>query len=195
MALGPKLSFIKAGDALVADTVMQNFQSIVDFLRAIPAANLLQYNYSWNATANIGAVAVNSIDYGGYQKVNAGASPSGLEMTAAIDSNVVGAFGAGVTVVVTWQKCTPSNASGPVAADVWTDLIGSITFNNTNTGAVFQVPEAGALGITRYCQTAVISAPPALTDGDWVRCKVETTGGASIDDCYVQLTVKNPLRS
>lgn len=195
MALGPKLSFIKAGDALVADTVMQNFQSIVDFLRAIPAGNLLQYNYSWNATATSGPVAVTTIDYIGYQKINAGSSPSALEITAAIDSNIVGAFGGGDSVVITWQKCTPSNASGPVAADAWTSLISSITFNSANTGAAFVVPEVGTLGVVRYCQTASIAAPPALTDGDWVRCKIETIGGASIDDCYTQLTVKNPLRS
>lgn len=195
MALGPKLSFIKAGDALVADTVMQNFQSIVDFLRAIPANNLLQYNYSWNGTARLGALAINTIAYGGYQKINAGGSPSAIEITAAIDANVVGAFGAGDTVVVTWQKCTPSSASGPVAADAWTDLVSSITFNTANTGAAFVVPEVGALATTRYCQTSAIGAPPALSDGDWIRCKVQTTGGASIDDCYTQFIIKNPLRS
>lgn len=195
MALGPKLSFIKAGDALVADTVMQNFQSIVDFLRAIPALNLLQYNYSWNATTVFGAVAVTTINYAGYQKVNAGGSPVGLEITAAIDANIVGAFGAGDKVVVTWQKCTPSTAAGPIAIDTWVNLVSSLTFNSANTGAAFVVPEAGALATTRYCQTVAVGAPPALADGDWIRCKIETIGGASIDNCYTQLTVKNPLRS
>jgi hypothetical protein len=193
MALGPKLTFIKAGDALVADTVMQNFQSIVDFLRAIPASNLLQYKYSWNATTNVGAVAVASTRYGGYQKVNIGGSPDAIELTTSIDSNIAGVFGAGDSVTVKWQKCTPSSASGPVAADAWTDLVGTATFDSTNTGAAFVVPDA--LAVTRYCQSSAVGAPPALSDGDWVRCKVVCAGAASIDDSFAQLTVKGPLRS
>ena len=81
MALGPKLSFIKAGDVLVADTVMQNFQAIVDFLRAIPANNLLQYKYTWNTQAVFSPVAVLTTAYTGYAKVNAGGTPFALELT------------------------------------------------------------------------------------------------------------------
>jgi hypothetical protein len=194
MALGPKLSFIKAGDVLVADTVMQNFQAIVDFLRAIPANNLLQYKYTWNTQANFGGVAVTSTSYAGYSKVNAGGTPFALELTAAIDTNIVGAFGAGDSVVVTWQKCTPSTGSGPIAVDVWTNLSPSITFNTTTTGAAFLVPDVA--GVIRYCQTQIVNNNVvSLSDGDWVRAKVVTAGGALIDSADVQLIVKNPLRS
>lgn len=194
MALGPKLSFIKAGDVLVADTVMQNFQAIVDFLRAIPASNLLQYKYTWNTQVKFGAVGVLSSASAGYSKLNANGTPFALELTAAIDSNIAGVFGAGDSVVVTWQKCTPSLGSGPVAVDVWSDLSPSITFDSTNTTAAFLVPDV--LGVTRYCQTQVVNNNVvSLSDGDWVRAKIVTSGAASIDAADVQLIVKNPLRS
>lgn len=194
MALGPKLSFIKAGDVLVADTVMQNFQAIVDFLRAIPANNLLQYKYTWNTQAVFSPVAVLTTAYTGYAKVNAGGTPFALELTAAIDSNIAGVFGAGDSVTVTLQKCTPSSASGPVAADFWSDLSPSIVFNSTNTLPAFVVPDGA--GVIRYCQTQVVNNNVvSLSDGDWVRAKVVTAGGASIDSANVQLIVKNPLRS
>jgi len=194
MALGPKLSFIKAGDVLVADTVMQNFQAIVDFLRAIPANNLLQYKYTWNTQATIGAVGVLASAEGGYAKVNAGGTPFALELTASIDSNLPGVFGAGDTVNIYWQKCTPSLGSGPTAADVWTSLSPGITFNAANTTAAFLVPSFG--GTTRYCQTQIVNNNVvSLSDGDWVRAIVITNGAVSLTSADVQLIVKNPLRS
>ena len=129
----------------------------------------------------------------GYQKVNIGAAPVSLEITAAVSTAVVGPFAAGTQIIVTWQKCTPSAASGPTGIDVWTDLISSITFNSANTGGAFVVSDA--VGVTRYCQSASITAPPALTDGDWVRCKVETLGVANVDEGYSQFIIKSPLRS
>lgn len=194
MALGPKLSFIKAGDVLVADTVMQNFQAIVDFLRAIPANNLLQYKYTWNTQAVVGPVGVLSATYAGYAKVNAGGTPFALEFTASIDSNLPGVFGAGDTVNVYWQKCTPSAASGPVAADAWTSLSPGITFNSANTTPAFVVPDAA--GVMRFCQTQVVNNNiVSLSDGDWVRAFIVTNGAVSIASADVQLIVKNPLRS
>lgn len=194
MAIGPKLTFIKAGDVLVADTVMQNFQAIVDFLRAIPANNLLQYKYTWSTQAKSGAVGVLATSYSGYSKVNAGGTPFALELTAAIDSNLPGVFGAGDSVVIYWQKCTPSNASGPVAADAWTSLSPGLTFNSTNTGPAYVVPDVG--GVMRFCQTQVVNNNiVSLSDGDWVRAQIVTNGAASIDSADIQLIVKNPLRS
>lgn len=194
MAFGPKLNFIKAGDVLVADTVMQNFQAIVDFLRAIPANNLLQYKYTWSTQARTGAVGVLSSTYTGYAKINAGGTPFGLELTAAIDATLPGVFGAGDSVVILWQKCTPSSASGPVAIDVWTSLTPSIVFDSTNTTPAFLVPDAG--GVMRYCQTEIVAnSVVSLSDGDWVRAQIITNGAAAIDASDIQLIIKNPLRS
>jgi hypothetical protein len=194
MALGPKLSFIKAGDVLVADTVMQNFQAIVDFLRAIPSTNLLQYKYTWNTQVDFDAIAILQTVYSGYAKVNAGGTPFALEMTASIDSAIAGVFAAGTSVTVTWQKCTPSASSGPVAIDVWSDLSPSITFNSTTTAPAYLVPDA--LASARYCQTQVVNNNVvSLSDGDWVRAKIVTAGLAAVRTATVQLIVKNPLRS
>ncbi|MGL4678202.1 MAG: hypothetical protein ACRCWC_02315 [Plesiomonas shigelloides] len=193
MALGPKLSFIKAGDVLVADTVMQNFQAIVDFLRAIPANNLLQYKYTATVQTTFGAVGVATLIESGYSKINAGGSPFALEMTASIDSVALGPFAAGSTVDIFWEKCTPSLGSGPVAADVWTPLSPNISFTAANTTAAFLVPSGSGI---RYCQTQIINNNVvSLSDGDWVRAIVITNGAAAINSADVQLIVKNPLRS
>lgn len=193
MALGPKLSFIKAGDVLVADTVMQNFQAIVDFLRAIPANNLLQYKYTATAQTTFGPVGVATIAESGYSKVNAGGSPYALEMTASIDATAAGPFAAGNTVDVYWQKCTPSLSSGPIAADAWVLLSPSISFTSLNTTAAYRVPSGTGF---RYCQTQTINNNiVSLSDGDWVRAVVVTNGAVSITSADVQLIIKNPLRS
>ena len=52
MALGPKLAFINPGDALLASVVMQNFQSIANFVRSIPINNLLQPYATAQFTSN-----------------------------------------------------------------------------------------------------------------------------------------------
>lgn len=194
MAYGPKLQFIKAGDALVADTVMQNFQSIVDFLRAIPSNNLLQYKYTWSSQGNVGPLGPGAaIAYGGYQKVDAGGTPVGMEITASLGLAGAGPLAAGQSVVVKWQKTTPSNSSGPKAIDVWVDLPLFITFNAGNTTLADRVADPA---YDLYCQTAVLNNLPALADGDWVRVKVETIGvGTAIDVCMSQINIKNPLRS
>lgn len=179
MAYGPKLSMIKAGDALVADTIMQNFKAIVDFLRAIPANNLQQSKYSTNYAGQVGAVGAAGYAYGGYQKVNLGASPSQLEFTAVVQMAI--ALAVGDTVVVTWEKCTPAGASGPKNADVWTALTASVTFNagNTTIGVDNLAFDPQVQPPYRFCQTATLTNIPALADGDWIRCKFACTGVSS----------------
>ena len=194
MAYGPKLQFIKAGDALVADTVMQNFQAIVDFLRAIPSNNLLQYKYTWSGTGQVGTLGPGpAVAYSGYQKIDAGGTPVGIEIIAALGLPAPGPLAAGQSVVVTWQKTTPANSSGPKAADVWVNLPLSITFNAGNTAVADQVNDPT---YDLYCQSAALNNLPALIDGDWIRMKVETLGvGTTIDICSSQINIKNPLRS
>lgn len=192
MAYGPKLQFIKAGDALVADTVMQNFQTIVDFLRAIPANNLLQSKYTWQYQARVvGPLGAASTSYDGYVKINAGQTPVGIEIVSEIELNLA-PLGAGETVTVQWQKCTPSNTSGPKAADVWVNLPLSIVFNTANTQPADQIAEPGVL---RFAQTATLTNVPALVDGDWLRLVVTNTGPKTVFNGSSQINVKNPLRS
>lgn len=191
MAYGPKLQFIKAGDALVADTVMQNFQTIVDFLRAIPANNLLQSKYTWQYQARVVGPLAAGTSYDGYVKVNAGQTPVGIEIVGEIELNA-SPLGAGETVTLQWQKCTPSNTSGPKAVDVWVNLPLSIVFNTANTQAADQVAEPGVL---RFAQTAVLTNIPALADGDWLRLVATNTGPKTVFNGSSQINIKNPLRS
>jgi hypothetical protein len=194
MAYGPKLQFIKAGDALVADTVMQNFQTIVDFLRAIPSNNLLQYKYTWSGQGEVGAIGPGAGTlYSGYQKLNVGGTPVGIELTATLVLPAPGPLGAGQSVVVKWQKCTPANVSGPKNTDVWVDLALPITFDPTNTTLADLVLDPSQ---SAYCQTAVLNNLPAIIDGDWIRLEVEAIGaGVQISKCSAQINIKNPLRS
>lgn len=191
MAYGPKLQFIKAGDALVADTVMQNFQTIVDFLRAIPSNNLLQYKYTWtHYTEAIGPYGAGTY-YAGYAKVNAGQTPVGIEINSEIELNLA-PLGAGETVTIQWQKATPSSLAGPVAADGWVNLPTSIVYNTANTQPADQVNEPG---VFRFAQTATLTNLPAIVDGDWVRMVITVVGAKTVTNGSSQINVKNPLRS
>lgn len=192
MAAGPKLTAITAGSALIADTVMQNFQALADFLRAIPANSLLSYKWTWTGSAmyTAGLPGAAATVFSGYHRINFGAAPEQLEITAAMQSALQLVLGE--TITVQWQKCTPINGSFPRTADVWTTLGATITYTNANT--VVGVDDI--VDDTRFCQRAVLGPAPALADGDWVRCRAITVGAAlTCTELTSDITLKCPLRS
>lgn len=201
MALGPKLNFINPGDALRSSRIMQNFQAIADFCRAIPVNNLLQpyqtVSYDMEASDTIGsAVAPGTTRYFGYMRVQLGQSPTNITTGAsAWFRGPAGGLAAGDTVVFDLEKATPSGSGGrPVFADAWaTVLTAPITFNNGNT-----VP--GTDDVAADAGLFVRNATPSvlLNDGDWVRWKVTVTdvGAAyNVTECGGQLAIKSYLRS
>jgi hypothetical protein len=195
MAAGPKLQAITAGSALIADTVMQNFQALADFLRSIPANSLLQYKWTQTFTATLATgIGVNSTAYGiQYHRVNFGASPEQLEITSMVER--AAALGGGDTVTIEWQKTTPANGSYPRFADVWSTLGATITYNAANT-VVLADNVQNDTPPARFAQRAVLSGAPPLADGDWVRCIVFSVGLTSA--CTMissNITLKAALRS
>jgi hypothetical protein len=201
MALGPKLNFINPGDALRSSKVMQNFQAIADFCRAIPVNNLLQpyqtTSYDMEASDTIAsAVAPGTTRYFGYMRVQLGQSPTNITTGAdAWFRGPAGGLAAGDTVVFDLEKATPSGSGGrPVFANAWTSILtAAITFDSTNTVAGTDDVAADAGLFVRTASPIVL-----LTDGDWVRWKVTVTdsGGAyNVTECGGQLAIKSYLRS
>jgi hypothetical protein len=192
MASGPKIQPIVAGQALVADTVMQNFQSIVDYLRSIPANSLLQYRWTQTFSGAMGAIGAGATAYMGYHRVNMGASPEQIELTAVIERALQ--LAPGETVTLTWQKTTPANGSFPRFADVWAAFGGvTIGYNNANTA----VGADNVLGdATRWTQRAILTGFPTVSDGDWIRCEVVTVGaGSACTAAWSDCTLKASLRT
>jgi hypothetical protein len=187
MGYGPKLTNITAGQALIADFVMQNFQAIANFVRAIPKQNLLQYRYTlgFSATMDAGSVAAIS-KYWGLQKVNTGSDVTQLSLAASIAAPMPIAD----TIVIGVEKCSPVGAA-PVAADVWASL-GILTFTAANTAAAFNV---GTVANPRFAQISTLTGVATVNDGDWIRF-VSTTGAASIfTSGNAQALLKAELRS
>lgn len=195
MAIGPRLNVIAGGGAIIADTLMQNFEAIVDFLRAIPSDNLLSPYYTWTQAALFGNVAAASTVYNGYRRVSFGQAPVQLEHVAVIElANVIVNP---ATVTVTWQKCTPANGSFPRFADAWTDLTNSIVFNAAGTvvGSDDIAGDPAAKPPYRYGSRATLTGTPALADGDWIRCKIVTTAAIpAMTAAECSLTLKGLLR-
>jgi hypothetical protein len=201
MALGPKLNFINPGDALRSSKVMQNFQAIADFCRAIPVNNLLQpyqtVSYDMEASDTIAsAVAPGTTRYFGYMRVQLGQSPTNIATGAdAWFRHAAGTLSAGDTVVFDLEKTTPSGSGGrPIFANAWTSILPAvITFDSTNTVAGVD----DALGDTGlFIRTSTPNV--LLSDGDWVRWKVtvKDVGVAyNVTECGGQLAIKSYLRS
>jgi len=187
MGYGPKLTNITAGQALIADTVMQNFQAIANFLRAIPRSNLLQYSYtaSYPATFDGGSL-VGITKYWGFQRVNSGSPVQNLDLTACIYPL---AFPLPDTITVGVEKCTPAGAA-PVAADVWTAL-GTLTFNAGNTVAANDI---GTALFPRFAQRASLNAT-VVNDGDWIRFYTVCGAASSFGSGEAQAIFKHELRS
>tara|TARA_R110000868_G_scaffold5085_1_gene31440 strand:+ start:467 stop:1072 length:606 start_codon:yes stop_codon:yes gene_type:complete len=201
MALGPKLNFINPGDALRSSRIMQNFQAIADFCRAIPVNNLLQpyqtVSYDMEASdAVASAVAPGTTRYFGYMRVQLGQSPTNIATGAdAWFRGPVAGLAAGDTVVFDLEKATPTGPGGqPLFADAWTSILPAvITFNNANTVAGIDdiLGDQGA-----FVRTS--SPNVLLNDGDWIRWKVTVTDvgvGYSVGECGGQLAIKSYLRS
>jgi hypothetical protein len=201
MALGPKLNFINPGDALRSSKVMQNFQAIADFCRAIPVNNLLQpyqtTSYDMEASDTIAsAVAPGTTSYFGYTRVQLGQSPTNITTGAsAWFRGPAGGLAAGQTVVFDLQYTSPSGSGGrPVSADAWATMLPAvITFDSTNAVAGTD-DAAGDNGL--FVRTS--SPNVLLTDGDWVRWKVTVTDAGvayNVTECGGQLAIKSYLRS
>lgn len=188
MGYGPKLTNITAGQALIADYVMQNFQAIANFVRAIPKQNLLQYKYTlgFSATMDAGsAVAISK--YWGLQKVDTGSDVTQLSIAAAVEPTAVPIAD---TIVVEVEKCSPVGAA-PVAADVWASL-GSVTFTAANTAAGFNV---GTAPNPRFAQIATLIGVFTVNDGDWLRFKSTTGAASAFFSGNAQALLKAELRS
>ena len=171
MGYGPKLTNIVAGQALIADYVMQNFQSLANFLRAIPKGNLLTYKY----TEPLQGVFDNAAGVGitttcGFQRTNAGTPIEQIELAASINPTAVPIAD---TIAITVEKCSPVGAF-PVAADAWIPL-GTVTFTAGNTVAANNV---GTVATPRFCQSAILTGVATINDGDWIRF-VSVNGAAS----------------
>lgn len=186
MGYGPKLTNIVAGGALIADTVMQNFQSIANFLRAIPRQNLLQYSYtaSYACTMDAGSLAAIT-KYWGIQRVNSGSPVANLDLTACI--NTAGPIPDTITIGV--DKCTPVGAS-PTAADLWFNL-GSVTFNAGNTVVANDI---GTALFPLFAQRAVLGAV-VVNDGDWLRFYSTCGAASAFGSGEAQAIFKQELRS
>lgn len=196
MALGPKLNFINPGDALLASTVMQNFQALANFVRTIPINNLLQpyatAQFSSNYDDTIAsAVAPGTSALFGYEQVTLGQAVVPLTVNVMF-RGPAGGLAAGDSVVFELQKATPSGSgSRPVFADAWT-TIATVTFNNANTvpGTDDINGDSGAFART----TTTISG---ITADDWIRWKVTVTdsGGAyNVTQAQAQFVAKAYLR-
>lgn len=203
MALGPKLNFINPGDALRSSKVMQNFQAIADFCRAIPVNNLLQpyqttsYDMGLSDTT-ASAVAPGTTVYFGYTRVMLGQAPTYLSAGAiAWFRGPAGGLAAGDSVTFDLQRATPSGTGGRVVfADTWFSCLAApITFDSTNTvpGTDDTVGDSGT-----FVRTATPASGSPLSDGDWVRWSMTVTdaGGAyNVIEAGGQLNVKSYLRS
>lgn len=187
MGYGPKLTNITAGGALIADTVMQNFQAIANFLRAIPRQNLLQYSYtaSYPATFDGGSLAAIT-KYWGLQRVNSGSPVANLDLTACINPT---AFPLPDTIAVTVEKCSPVGAV-PVAADLWVPL-GTANFNAGNTIAANNI---GTALFPRFADRVALGAV-VVNDGDWIRFATGCGALSSFVSGEAQAIFKHELRS
>lgn len=186
MGYGPKLTNIVAGGALIADQVMQNFQAIANFLRAIPRQNLLQYSYTaaYPCTMDAGSLAAIT-KYWGVQRINSGSPVANLDLTACIYT--VGPVPDTVTIGV--EKCTPAGAA-PVSTDAWVGL-GTVTFNAVNTAAAYNI---GTALFPKFAQRAVLGAV-TVNDGDWLRFYSVCGAASQFGSGEAQAIFKHELRS
>lgn len=188
MGYGPKLTNITAGQALIADYVMQNFQAIANFLRSIPKQNLLQYKYTLSLSTTMdGGSALALTKYWGLQKVDTGSDVGQIAIVAAIEPTAVPIAD---TIVVEVEKCSPVGAA-PVAADVWVGL-GSVTFTAVNTAAAFNV---GSGPNPRFAQIATLLGIAVVNDGDWIRFRTTTGAVSAFNTGNAQVILKGELRS
>lgn len=203
MALGPKLNFLNPGDALRSSKVMQNFQAIADFCRAIPVNNLLQpyqtTSYDMELSDTTGsAVAPGTTVYFGYTRVMLGQAPTYLsEGAIAWMRGPAGGLAAGDIVSFDLQRATPSGTGGRiVSADTWFSCLAApIQFDSTNTvpGTDNPLGDDGT-----FVQTATPASGSPLSNGDWIRWSMNVLGpGAAYNviEAGGQLNVKSYLRS
>lgn len=196
MALGPKLAFINPGDALLASVVMQNFQSIANFVRSIPINNLLQpyataqFTSNYDDTVASAAAPGTSVIFG-YEQVSLGQAVTPLSANVMF-RGPAGGLAAGNSVVFELQKATPSGSGGrPVFADAWT-TVATVTFNNGNT-----VPGTDDINGDGGAFARTTTTIAAIAADDWVRWKATVTdaGGAyNVTQLQAQFVAKSYLR-
>lgn len=203
MALGPKLNFINPGDALLASRVMQNFQALANFLRAIPVNNLLQpyqtTSFDLGSSQVIAASGPGTSFYFGYMRVQLGQAPTYITTSVcAWMRESIGTLAAGDSVTIDIQKATPSGSGGRVVfADAWTSILTApITYLPANTvnGVDDVVDNSGG---STYLQTATPDNAVPIADGDWIRAHMVVTsaGAFNVTQVAAQVQLKSYLRS